>query len=336
MSIGLLQQTPHAENSDDLPRRIGRPHEKLPTLWGWAVTSNEAARVLLQCPEDIAARRALLGALVNAIDRGVARAVRNPTRDNDRTEIANAFIDSKLLDRTFLRGVADADSAEAFTARSAQNFAVSKLRGAQGIRSRSERIDTHAVQILAEDQSDPFDQGIDDENSAIRDSAAAKRFEELPSEDKLLFYLVHDVPPRWVVEQLAKKRGVATALLEFEIAQRTASHNDEADKLRNELERRSHEIERLRHRLALSRRARLSQESSENELRLIERLDALQELQVDTRRRLRDPEARSKRWDELLVLLGDLPADAVERKRAVNRITVRYKRLVARIRGDKE
>jgi len=62
----------------------------------------------------------------------------------------------------------------------------------------------------------------------------------------------------------------------------------------------------------------------------------LQELQVQTRRRLHDPEARSKRWDEILALLGELPANAAERKRSVNRLTVRYKRLCARIRGDAE
>jgi hypothetical protein len=62
-------------------------------------------------------------------------------------------------------------------------------------------------------------------------------------------------------------------------------------------------------------------------------VDTLQELQVEARRRLYEPEARSKRWDELLELLGELPASAAERKRAVNRITVRYKRLCARIRG---
>lgn len=297
------------------------------------MTANEAARVLLQHPGDLAAQRALLGVLVHAIDRGVARALRNPNRDNDRTEIANAFIDSKVRDRAFLRGVADADSAEAFTARSAQNFAVSKLRGAQGIRSRTEHIDSRPAEKLVDDQSASDDDGIDDESSTIRNSEATKRFDALSSDDQLLFYVVHDVPPHGIVEQLARKRGVTVPQLELELTQRTLSHDGEVAKLRAELERRSHEIERLRHRLASLRLDRLSQESNAAELRLIERLDTLQELQVEARRRLRDPEARSKRWDEVLALLGELPAGDAERKRAVNRITVRYKRLVAHLRG---
>jgi hypothetical protein len=292
--------------------------------------------VLLQHPDDLAARRVLLGALVQAIDRGVARVIRNSTRDNERTEIANAFIDSKVLDRAFLRGVAEADSAEAFAARSAQNFAVSKLRGAHGIRARNEHIDARPAQILVDDQTDPDDDGIEDENSAIRDSEAAKRFDALSSDDKLLFYLVHDVPPRPVIEQLAKKRRITIEQLDMELAQRASSHDSEADDLRDELERRGHEIDRLRLRLASLRRDRLSQESSDEELRLVERLDTLQQLQVEVRRRLKDPEARSKRWDEVLGLLGEMPAAAAERKRAVNRITVRYKRLVKHLRGGDE
>ncbi|HEX4417255.1 MAG TPA: hypothetical protein VH165_05110 [Kofleriaceae bacterium] len=324
--------------------------------------------MLLRRPDDAEARRALLGALVDAIDRGIARVVRNPAKDNDRTELFNAFIYNEFLKRTFLQGIVGADSAEAYATQTARNFAVSKLRGPQGIRARVEQIDTQAAAgIVVDDRTDPDDEEIDDESATIRDSKAAKRFDALPDDDKLLFYLVHDVPPRWAIEHLAKKRGVAVAQIEAELARRVATHDGELDKLRDELERRGQDIQRLHYRIASVRGERLAKEGTDPvdlppassvlvqrmqsrraresasradllayELHLAERVDTLQGLQVEARRRLHDPEARSKRWDELLALLGELPANAAERKRAVNRITVHYKRLCARIRGGEE
>jgi len=330
------------------------------------VTPNEAARALLQRPDDAEARRALVGALVEAIDRGVARVLRKPGQDNDRTELANAFIYAKILDRAFLKGIADADSAQAYAARSAQYFAKDKLRGTQGIRLRVEHVDSQAGAGIAED-SETEDEDLDDESEAIRGSEAAKRFEALTRDDKLLFYLVHDVSPGWVIAQLAEKRGVAIAQIEAELARRATAHDGELGKLREELDRRGQEIQRLHYRIASVRSDRLAKEGTDPidvepassaliqqmqsrrareratpaELRayerhLVEHAETLQELQVQTRRRLHDPEARSKRWDEILALLGELPANAAERKRSVNRLTVRYKRLCARIRGDAE
>ena len=332
------------------------------------MTPSEAARVLLQQPDDAAARRALLGALMDAIDRGIARVVRNPAKDNDRTELFNAFIYNEFLKRTFLQGIAGADSAEAYATKAARNFAVSKLRGPQGIRARVEQIDTQAAAgIVVDDRTEPDDEEIDDESATIRDSGAAKRFGALPDEDKLLFYLVHDVPPRPEIERLAKKRGVAVAQIEAELARRATAHDGELGKLREELDRRGQVIQRLHYRIASVHSDRLAKEGTDPtevgpassaliqqmqsrrareratpaELRayerhLVEDVETLQELQVQTRRRLHDPEARSKRWDEILALLGELPANAAERKRSVNRLTVRYKRLCARIRGDAE
>jgi hypothetical protein len=330
------------------------------------VTPSEAARVLLQRPGDLEARRVLVGAIVDAIDRGIARVLRRPTQDNDRTELANAFLYAKVLDRAFLKGIANADSVQAYAARSAQFFAKDKLRGAQGTRTRFEYVDSQAGEGIA-DASESDDEELDNVTEAIRSSEAAKRFEALPSDDKLLFYLVHDVPPRWAIEDLAKKRGVAFAQIEAELARRVNVHDEELGKLRDELDRRGQEIQRLQYRIASVSSDRLAKEGTDPavlepaspalilqmqsrrtreratraellayERHLVERVETLQELQVEGRRRLHDPEARSKRWDELLALLGALPANPVERKRAVNRITVRYKRLCARLRGGEE
>lgn len=332
------------------------------------MTPSEAARLLLQHPDDAAARRALLGALLDAIDRGIARVVRNPAKDNDRTELFNAFIYNEFLKRTFLQGIAVADSAEAYATQAARNFAVSKLRGPQGIRARVEQIDTEvAAGIVVDDRTEPDDAQIDDESATIRDSGAARRFAALSDEDKLLFYLVHDVPPRSAIEHLAKKRGAAVAQIEAELARRVATHDGDLDKLRDELERRGQEIQRLHYRITSVHSERLAKAGTDPidvppassamvqqmqarsareranradllayEQHLAARVDTLQELQFEARRRLHDPEARSKRWDEVLALLGELPAGMAERKRAVNRITVRYKRLCARIRGGAE
>lgn len=332
---------------------------------GGVVTPNEAASVLLQRPEDSEARRSLLGALLDPIDRGIERVV---GKDNDRIELFNAFIDNEFLKRAFLQGIVGADSAEAYATQAARNFAVSKLRGPQGIRVRVEQLGAPPVaRTMVDDRSDQDDDEIDEETAAIRDSAVAKRFDELPDNDKLLFYLVHDAPPRGAIEYLATRRGVAVAQVESELARRVASHDGELDGLRDELARRGRDIQRLQYRVAAVRGEILAKEGTDPidippasplliqqmqsrrgrrnasrayllayQLHLVERVDRLQELQLQTRRRLHDPEARSKQWDELLTLLGELPADAAERKRAVNRITVRYKRLLVRIRGSKE
>ena len=221
------------------------------------MTPSEAARVLLQRPDDADARRALVGALIEAIDRGVARVLRKPGHDNDRAELANAFIYNKFLDRAFLKGIADADSAQAYASRSAQYFAKDKLRGAQGTRMRVEHVDSQAGAGVADD-SGSDDDDLDGESEAIRNSEAAHRFEALPGDDKLLFHLVHDVPSGWAIEELAKKRRVAVAQIEAELARRITAHDKELGTLREELERRGQEIQRLYYRITSVRSDRLA------------------------------------------------------------------------------
>lgn len=335
------------------------------------MTPSEAARVLLQRADDAAARRALVGTLLDAIDRGIARVIRNPSKDNERNEIFLGFIDAKILDRRFLQGVADADSAEAFAARASQNYAMDRLRGAQGIRAWSETTDSRAVEkqsgIVVDDMSDDADEEIDELSMKIRGSEAAKRFAALADDQKVMFYVVHAVPPRWVVEHLAQKRQMPVQQVEQEIARRSASHEREAEQLREDLDRRGQEIQRIQYQLLSVRRDRDAKEGRlpidiapaspdlvkqmqsrgarrnasladvlAYERHLVERVETLQRLQCETRQRIHDPEGKTKRWIEILSLLGELPPSRADQAKAINRLTQRYKRLCERLRGGQE
>lgn len=315
----------------------------------------EVARRLLERPGDVGAQRALVGYLLDLIEGEIRRAIRGIEQDNARLELANTFFDRRLVDPKFLKGLAKADSAAPYVREAVRNFIADQRRGAFGTRMGAE------VPSPDDDHEAPEDEEEDD---PVLASGMMERFGRLSKEEQVLCLLVHGLVTPWLVATLASQRGVPPELVREELTARGRALDGEEARLQDELDRRGMQIQRLQYRMAavrgdLGRRApeatevvtpssdlveRLAtpagrQRASRAELKayehyLVGRVEMLQKLQSEARRKLHDPETRRRRWDDVLALLGELPTDPAERKRSVNRVTKQYKRLIVKIRGE--
>jgi hypothetical protein len=224
--------------------------------------------------------------------------------------------------------------------------------------------------IWDEAQASTFvDAWVEREKEIEQQDRRQEQFSTLPKDDQLLlgiyFVETSELPLAWV-ELIAQRRGVPLADVEAELAARASDQGDARRRLTHEYDERVERIERLQHRIlqvravamergdakevraiVLSQEARNRLRASQEELKaattgeraaylqyLEEKRTRLCELQLEIQEKLNDGLPGGEKHEDVLRILGRLPAQPKARATAVNSVTQKFRRLRKKLRSQ--
>ncbi len=325
----------------------------------------EAAKSLLKDTSSQAAYSQLVGATFGLIDRGIASVTTAYDGRVDAEEMLTRFLHEKIDNPKFLSGIVGASEAEGYVVQAAKNFTRDSIRTNPPV-----AFETSGDAKEGPTRELFVDDSLSAEEEIVASQEQAHRMQwlgELPVDDQLLMHILYAEAlelPQSMLVLLAKRRAVDAAAIKREIEGRATAQQGKRTEWERELNSRSETIYSVQHRtrivsamisecdyqraevpaqLSAERREELrqnqralkaasAQERSGYVAHLEARLERLSSLQQETRVKLAKEFPAGQRYEEALSILGQLPEGVNDRKKAINAVTTRLRRIRKKLR----
>ncbi len=325
----------------------------------------EAAKMLLDESSSTTAYTQLIGSAYSLVDRGIASVAEPYDGRVDAEEILTRFLKDKIDSPKFLTGIVGAGDAAGYVVQAAKNFTRDCIRSNPPVVFANQAIDPQegGRELFIEDRRSAEEVIVASQEQERR----MRWIGDLPVDDQLLMHVLYAEAlelPAEMVDLLAKRRVIESTELLEELEARASAQQGKRTEWEHELNKRSETIHAVQHRLRVvdamisevdferakvpaqlssERREELrqsqtalreasAQERSGYMAHLGARLDALSQLQHETRTKLARDLPAGKQYEEVLAILGQLPDAEADQKKAINAITARVLRIRKRMR----
>ncbi len=324
-----------------------------------------AAKLLLDDSPDKDAYARLIGCAYDLVERGISSVTDAYGGRVDLEIILTRFLEEKIVSSKFLNGISRANDAAGYIVQVAKNFTRDAIRSNPPVSFEDLSEQDNGNELFLD-----LSQTTEEEIIASQEQESRVQwFCNLPPDDQLLMHILYAEGlelPDSMLKLLAKRRSIGLPELKLEIEKRADTQLGKREEWESEVNTRSAAIYSVQHRIRivramidecdyhrentsiqLSSKRKQELRQSQNSLRTASaqersgyladlecRLSRLSSLQKTTREKLVDEFPAGQRYEEVLMILGQMPVDEKEAKKAVNTITVRLRRIRKRLRQE--